>query len=125
MGYPKGLIRYSTLNEIERGEPRKRMLRPRVVIYSSLLLLATAALIVSVLLRVPLRLDVIRDRNSLYRETNAGLIENVYTLKIMNMDNRPHRYALEASGIDGLLLITGNLMVDIIYAWLDPRIRYD
>ena len=104
MGYPRGLVRYGTLNEIERGEPRKKLLRPRLIIYSSLLLLVTAALVVSVLLRVPLRLDVIRDRNTLYRETNAGLIENVYTLKIMNMDNRPHRYTLEAFGIEGLLL---------------------
>ena len=25
----------------------------------------------------------------------------------------------------GILLITGNILVDVIYAWLDPRIRYD
>jgi ABC-type dipeptide/oligopeptide/nickel transport system permease component len=25
----------------------------------------------------------------------------------------------------GILLISGNLLVDVIYAWLDPRIRYD
>ena len=25
----------------------------------------------------------------------------------------------------GILLISGNLLVDVLYAWLDPRIRYD
>ena len=25
----------------------------------------------------------------------------------------------------GILLILGNLLVDVIYAWLDPRIRFD
>ena len=25
----------------------------------------------------------------------------------------------------GVLLVSGNLMVDVLYAWLDPRIRYD
>ena len=27
--------------------------------------------------------------------------------------------------IYGLLLIVGNILVDVLYAWLDPRIRYD
>jgi cytochrome c oxidase accessory protein FixG len=103
MDYPKGLIRYSTQNEIERHEP-KQILRPRVIVYALLLAGIAAALLIAVLLRVPLALDVIRDRNTLYRETPAGLIENVYTLKILNMDTQPHRYTLAAEGIDGLTL---------------------
>ena len=35
-----------------------------------------------------------------------GLIENVYTLKILNMDEQPHRYILRAEGVDGLKLVT-------------------
>jgi polyferredoxin len=46
--------------------------------------------------------DVIRDRNTLYRETNEGLVENVYTLRILNMDNSAHAYQLSAEGIEGL-----------------------
>ena len=41
-------------------------------------------LIIELFGRIPLEVDIIRDRNSLYRETNEGLIENVYTLKILN-----------------------------------------
>ncbi len=104
MGYPKGLIRHTTQNELERGE-RRRILRPRVLVYGSILGGVALALLVAVLLRVPLELDVIRDRNSLYRETPDGLIENVYTLKILNMDIRPHRYRLSAEGIDDLKLV--------------------
>ncbi len=103
MGYPHGLVRYTTQNALE-GKPSK-ILRPRVLIYSAILIAIGAALVVSVLTRVPLRLDVMRDRNSLYRETNEGLIENVYTLKIMNMDNEPHSYLLSATGIPGLKLL--------------------
>ena len=55
-----------------------------------------AALVISVLLRVPLDVDVIRDRNTLYRETDEGLVENVYTLRILNMDNSAHAYKLSA-----------------------------
>jgi len=100
MGYPRGLIRYTTENALERKP--SRILRPRVLIYGSLLAAIAASLVISVLLRVPLDVDVIRDRNTLYRETNEGLVENVYTLRIMNMDNTAHAYQLTAEGIEGL-----------------------
>jgi cytochrome c oxidase accessory protein FixG len=102
MGYPKGLIRYTSENALE-GKPVK-MLRPRVLIYTGLLTAIVAALVIAVLLRVPLKIDVLRDRNALYRETFDEKIENIYTLKIMNMDNEAHRYVLSARGIDGLQL---------------------
>jgi cytochrome c oxidase accessory protein FixG len=105
MDYPKGLIRYTTQNELEQHQPLK-LWRPRVVVYSAVLGAITLALLVSVLLRVPLELDVIRDRNTLFRETPERLIENVYTLRIMNMDTQAHRYSLSASGIPGLTLAT-------------------
>jgi cytochrome c oxidase accessory protein FixG len=102
MNYPRGLIRYTTQNALE-GKP-SRMLRPRVLVYSAILAAITLALVAAVLLRVPLALDVIRDRNALYRETDEGLIENVYVLKVMNMDRDGHDYLLSASGIEGLSL---------------------
>jgi polyferredoxin len=46
--------------------------------------------------RMPLRADLIRDRNALYRELPDGQIENVYTLKITNMDDASHEYSLQA-----------------------------
>jgi polyferredoxin len=52
---------------------------------------------------------VIRDRNSLFRETNEGLIENVYTLKVINMDKVEHEYSLSVTGIEGL-----NMKMDAI-----------
>lgn len=102
MGYAAGLIRHTTENELA-GETR-HILRPRVMIYALLLAAIALALLVAVLLRTPLELDVIRDRNVLYRPTVEGLIENVYTLRILNMDNEPHVFVLRASGIEGLEL---------------------
>lgn len=101
MGYPKGLVRYTTENELINKQPR-HILRPRVIVYGTLIGLITLALLAAVALRIPLALDVLRDRSSLYRELGQGQIENVYTLKIMNMDNSPHRYAISASGIEGI-----------------------
>jgi cytochrome c oxidase accessory protein FixG len=102
MGYQKGLIRYTTESALSGGQPR--ILRPRIVIYAIVLLALVAALGVGIVSRTPLALDVIRDRNTLYRETGEGLVENVYTLKLINMDDDDHRYEITVSGIDGMQL---------------------
>jgi polyferredoxin len=109
MGYPRGLIRYTTQNALE-GK-KSRLLRPRVAVYTTILLAISIGLVTAVLMRVPLDLDVIRDRGSLYRETNEGLIENVYTLKVLNMDERPHTYTLSAAGIPDLKLLQDQAIV--------------
>jgi cytochrome c oxidase accessory protein FixG len=102
MGYPRGLIRYTTENTL-LGKP-KHILRPRVIIYGLILIGITAGAFYSILTRSPIAMDVIRDRNSLYRETNEGLIENVYIIKLLNMDGQDHTYKLTAEGIPGLIL---------------------
>jgi len=104
MSYPRGLIKYTTENAAQgKGQ---HILRPRVVVYATILLVLCGILVTHLAQRIPLELDVIRDRNTLYRETRDGLIENVYTLKLLNMDEKPHRYILHAEGIDGLKLVT-------------------
>jgi cytochrome c oxidase accessory protein FixG len=111
MSYPRGLIRYTTENSA-LGKPQ-RLLRPRVMVYAAILLLLCGFLASGLLMRVPLELDVIRDRNALYRDTPDGLIENVYTLKILNMDEQPHRYRLTATGIEGLKLVLDNPDIEV------------
>ena len=102
MGYEQGLIKYTTEHAMQGGTTD--ILRPRIVIYAVILLAIMAAFAYSFSQRVSLGLDVIRDRNTLYRETSDGLIENVYILKVLNMDNEEHQYNLSVSGIPGLTL---------------------
>jgi cytochrome c oxidase accessory protein FixG len=102
MGYDKGLIKYTTEHAMQGG--KTHILRPRIVIYAVILLAIFAAFGYSFSQRISLGLDVIRDRNTLYRETSDGLIENVYILKVLNMDNAGHQYDLSVSGIPGLTL---------------------
>ena len=103
MGYDKGLVRYTSENEMVGHRPLKLM-RPRTIVYATLLLALFTAFIVSVNSRTPLRLDAIRDRNSLYRELPDGIIENVYSLKLLNLDSKPHTYVLSVDGPDGIVL---------------------
>ena len=90
MGYARGLVRYDTGNSLQgRG---KRVLRPRVVVYGTLLALLCAGFVAALLLRKPVALDVLHDRNTLYRDLGTGEVENVYQLKIMNKDSATHRF---------------------------------
>ena len=100
MGYERGLVRYTTENILSGG--KTQILRPRIIVYGLILIGITLSTFYTIINRTPLALDVIRDRNTLFRETNEGLIENVYTLKIMNMDKQPHEYKVSVSGIEGI-----------------------
>jgi cytochrome c oxidase accessory protein FixG len=103
MGSPRGLIRYTTQHALEHKPTR--VLRPRTAIYGVILGLLTVGFVVAVALRSPVSLDVIRDRNVLYRLTDDGNVDNVYTIRILNKSERPQRFALEARGGSPLTLI--------------------
>jgi len=105
-GYAPGLIRYSTENALARGWDFRRMVRrafrPRVFVYLGILGIVTVALGVSLYLRVPLKVDVLRDRSSLAREVEGGRIENTYRIQIMNTQEVARRYRIGAGGLPGL-----------------------
>ena len=82
----------------------RRILRPRVLVYSSVLLLIAGAVATSIAMRMPFKVDVVRDRSSLARIVDDGYVENVYRLQIMNATESTQRYRVEASGLPGLAL---------------------
>lgn len=96
MGYDRGLIRFTTERALEQGQTN--ILRPRFVGYIAALLLMISAFGYTIATRMPLEVDIIRDRNVLYRETSMGLVENIYTLKINNMDTEDHQYRIRVEG---------------------------
>ena len=110
MNYPKGLIRFSTQNAIANGWSRpemwRRVLRPRVLVYGAILLALCALLLFSLVVRTPLKVDVVRDRAALSRIVAGGKLENVYRLQIMNATEEPQRYRLSADGLEGLALVS-------------------
>jgi cytochrome c oxidase accessory protein FixG len=107
MGYPRGLVRYTTENAIA-GAPAK-ILRPRVLLYGALLLVLLAGFVYGVGARNPVGIDVIRDRNMLYRDMPDGTIENVYTLKLTNRSNDTRHFEISVSGLEGARLMGAGL----------------
>jgi cytochrome c oxidase accessory protein FixG len=106
VGYPRGLVKYSTQNGMAQGWTRDQMVshafRPRVLVYSAILGVITLAVFVSLFLRTPLKVDVIRDRGALARMVEQGRIENVFRLQVMNATESNQRYILSVQGIDGI-----------------------
>ena len=112
IGAPRGLVRYWTDHAMKfrwtSAQILRHAFRPRVLIYSAILLAIVVVFFGTLLTRTPLKMDVIRDRGSLGREVEDGMIENVYRLQIMNTDEAPHRYKLTVEGIPSIHIQGGN-----------------
>ncbi|MBD1388053.1 cytochrome c oxidase accessory protein CcoG [Neiella sp. HB171785] len=100
MGYEKGLISYTTERQLAGG--KTNIMRPKLLGYGMVLVIMITALIATAVGRDPLKLDVIRDRNMLSRLNEYGLMENVYTLKVLNKSQQVRDYQLSVQGIEGL-----------------------
>ena len=98
MNYERGLIRYTTEHEL-KGK-KVHLVRSKLVGYAAVLVVMTSLLIMEIVNRVPVSMDIIRDRNALARENNRGEVENVYTLKILNKSQADNTYRLSVKGVD-------------------------
>lgn len=98
MKYDQGLIRYTTEHEL--NGKKVHLIRSKLIGYAVVLLIMSTMLVLEVINRVPLSLDIIRDRTELAKENFNGEIENVFTLKILNMSQTDNTYKLSVNGIN-------------------------
>lgn len=102
MDYAPGLIKYTTENMLQKQD--SKVMRPRIIIYALVLLTLIGGVLWSISDRVLLRAELMRDRNALYRELPGNIIENVYTLKLINMDTKTHHYSIKVINNDDIQL---------------------
>jgi cytochrome c oxidase accessory protein FixG len=106
MEYPRGLIRFSTQNGLSQHWTKhqivQKILRPRVLVYSGVLLAMTVGLVVSLGLRTSFTVDVMRDNGVMSRLMPGGFVENVYRLQVSNATEIPEIYRVSVSGLKGL-----------------------
>lgn len=106
MKYTRGLIRFSTQNGVKnhwtQSQMLKRVLRPRVLFYSAVLVVLCIGMLASLVVRTPLKVDIVRDRAALSRIVAGGKLENIYRLQIMNATEGAQRYTISAHGMEGL-----------------------
>ena len=96
MHYPRGLIRFTSDDELQTG--KTRYVRGRVFGYSGILLAMIGLFIYTIATREPVTIDVDRDRGARMYRLQGDQVENVYTIKIHNMDRVAHTFDLKVEG---------------------------
>ena len=114
VGYPRGLIRYSTENAIAQhwtpAQTLRHVLRPRILVYGAILSAVVVSMLVSLSMRTPFKVDVVRDRNVTARIVAGGNLENVYRLQVMNATESTQHYKITVSGLKGVSVSSDNLV---------------
>lgn len=117
MNYPRGLIRYTTeavlQHEYKDSDIKRRLLRPKVVLYGSFLTLAAIGLIIGIITRETLNVDIVKDRGVMVRENKEGLLENAYNLRITNASEHAQIVTATVSGLEDIRL-TGALRDGVV-----------
>ena len=85
VGKATGLIRYTSLDEMKFNKPVVALYkRPRVILYSSILVLSLSVLATNLVGLASMDLKVLHDRLPLFIQLSDGSIRNKYEIKIMN-----------------------------------------
>ena len=123
IGYARGLVKYTTENAMvqrwSQAQTFRHVLRPRVLIYTAILASIVLAMVISLTLRTPFKVNVVRDRGVMARVMNDGKIENVYRLQIMNATESAQRYKITVAGLPGLVVTSEN---EVMIASTEARV---
>jgi len=103
MGYLRGLISYTS--EQKLAGKQTNLLRPKIIGYGLMLIIMVIMFVFNIMNLSSIEMQILRDRSALYRENSDGLIENTYTLKILNKSNTTQTYLLSFSGLEEARLI--------------------
>ena len=129
VGYPRGLVRYTTENAMAQhwtaGQTLRHVLRPRILVYSSILGAIIIAMVVSLSIRTPFKVNVVRDRGVMARIVAGGNLENVYRLQVMNATESTQHYKLSVGGLKGIAIGSeSTIAVDSTQArWVAVRVQ--
>ncbi len=129
VGYARGLVKYSTENAMNnrwsRQQTMKRVLRPRVLVYISILTAIVLAIFISLATRTPFRADVVRDRGVMARVVEDGKVENVYSIQVMNATETTQHYKIAVEGLPGIQITSdATLRLEATKArWIPVRVQ--
>lgn len=105
MEYDRGLIRYTTENQLDGKAWTWK--RPKLIGYGLAMIAMVSAFSFVLISRVPLELDVLRSRGMLFQEVPGGYVQNIYTLKVLNMDKQDRVYNVRVTGLPDYQMAPG------------------
>lgn len=106
IGRAPNLIGYRSQVGLERIRP-VRILRPRVIVYAAGMLAIGAAFTWVVQTRIPVDLQIARNRTELYVTMPDGRIGNAYTIHVENRDRVAHDLRITLRAEPGFELVAG------------------
>ena len=107
LGWERGLVGYSSERREETGQ-RARLLRPKVIGYAAVLVLAVGLLGWSIAQQAAFDLTVAQERQPIYVQLSDGRIQNSYEIKVNNKTDRTLTLRFHAEGLpDGAALDLG------------------
>jgi cytochrome c oxidase accessory protein FixG len=109
IGSPRGLIRYASLNGIERGE--RLRVTPRLAGYCVVLAALVSLLAVMIFTRADAEATLLRAPGSLFQQMPDGHFSNLYTVRIVNKTSRELPVELRLESPAGSLQIMGGTLV--------------
>jgi cytochrome c oxidase accessory protein FixG len=102
---PRGLIRYASLAELGGKKPQPLWKRPRVIVYTSIMTIAAAAMIYGLSTMSPIDVKVLHERAPLFVTLSTGQVQNKYTVKIVNKNTETMKAKIEVEGPPGTVAI--------------------
>ena len=109
IGRPRGLIRYASLNGIERGERLK--VTPRLVGYTAILFALAVLLGVLIFTRSDVQTTLLRAQGALFQQMPNGHFSNLYTIRVVNKTSRAIPIQLKLENTKGELQVMGQDIV--------------
>ncbi|MBP9057723.1 MAG: cytochrome c oxidase accessory protein CcoG [Polaromonas sp.] len=114
LGYERGLVRYTTENAMQnkwtKAQTWRHVFRPRVLVYTSILVGIVVAMLVSLATRTQFKVNVVRDRGVMARIVDGGKLENLYQLQVMNATEKTQRYKITVKGLPNLSISSDNIV---------------
>ncbi|ADH91725.1 cytochrome c oxidase accessory protein CcoG [Ancylobacter novellus DSM 506] len=103
IGRPTRLIAYDTEMNVQRRikglAPVTKVFRARTLLYAALIVIVGGMMVATLAMRGSEGLSAIHDRNPLFVQLSDGSIRNAYTLRIVNKQSMPRRFALSVEGV--------------------------
>lgn len=102
---PLGLIRYASMDELEGVFLPPLFKRPRVIIYSLILLLSFSGIMYGFTTLGGLSINVLHERQPLFVKLSDGSIQNKYVMKIVNTSDHELNLKIEVDGGTEMILV--------------------
>lgn len=130
VGFPKGLIRYASENQIANGTAFRFTTKMKA--YTALLFILLVVMSVMIVTRKTVDTYISRVKGQLYQEVDGGKLSNLFEAKILNKTNKEIPVELKVEGISGEIKLVGGQQFllkkeainDYNFSWRFQRVKY-